>query len=280
MGSGSASIFESVFKSLKSENHSERKSSERKSRGDHQPVKQIITLQKKTMNDMLLETGVYVAALKPNTNTRNYVAIGDRILSINGVRLANKAYDEVVEIIRKVKQDFSLAILKSSDNIKAVNCVDSERSFADNKPMTAYETYIDDDPLAMSVDESYDGSDNRFEYDSLNRTANSPAKQSSKTDKKYQLERLSAESSVLSYNRASRITETPFYRHIDEEDGSHTDTFDCNSVRKPKSRTDRCNQHKMTSKRYERHEVIRRRHLQTPDKSPKEQFLGLSPCRN
>ena len=84
------------------------------------------------MNDLLLETGVYVAALKPNSEANECLDIGDRIISINGVKLSNKSLIETIQLIRELhakKDDFNLIVLKTSPiNLNDFNFEDMQPS--------------------------------------------------------------------------------------------------------------------------------------------------------
>jgi membrane-associated protease RseP (regulator of RpoE activity) len=92
----------------------------------------LISIHKTNMNDLLIETGVYVAALKPNTEANECLDIGDRIISINGIKLSNKSLIEIIHLIRELhakKEDFNLVVLKTSPiNLNDLNCDDSQPS--------------------------------------------------------------------------------------------------------------------------------------------------------
>ena len=92
----------------------------------------LISIHKTNMNDLLLETGVYVAALKPNSEANECLDIGDRIISINGIKLANKSLIEIIQLIRELhakKDDFNLIVLKTSPiNLNDLNFEDMNQS--------------------------------------------------------------------------------------------------------------------------------------------------------
>jgi hypothetical protein len=254
-----------------------------------QPTKQIVTLHKRSMNDLLLETGVYVAALKPTADTKSYVDIGDRILSINGVRLANKSYKEVVELIRQIKKNFSLAILKSSRNLKKIDLVaeNSDCSYVEDVPL-AHANCFDDDLFLMSNNGTYGDvdTDDRFDNDSL--MCNTKSRQHAPTapnysgNKKYfRNDHRSTHSSILSTSnnindRMGRKSTNSYNRNIDD-DTSNNDTFDLTTLSNVQENVRRVtrNQHKMTSARYERHDVIRQKHQQSDETDHRDLFLGL-----
>jgi hypothetical protein len=75
---------------------------------------QLITVHKNTMSDLMLETGAYVSALKPNSEANDCLDIGDRIISVNGYKLANKSYNEIVTLIKDQPDDFNLIVLKKT----------------------------------------------------------------------------------------------------------------------------------------------------------------------
>lgn len=75
---------------------------------------QLISVHKNTMSDLMIETGVYVSALKPNSEANDCLDIGDRIISVNGYKLANKSYNEIVTLIKDQPNDFNLIVLKKT----------------------------------------------------------------------------------------------------------------------------------------------------------------------
>ena len=85
----------------------------------------LVSIKKSSLNDLLLETGVYISATKQpidsskqtnktpggETNNKNVLSIGDRILSINGISLTNKTLYEIMELVNQCK-NFNLVIQK------------------------------------------------------------------------------------------------------------------------------------------------------------------------
>ncbi len=85
----------------------------------------LVSIKKSSLNDLLLETGVYISATKTQTVdgrcdanlSAAMLAIGDRILSINGVSLTNKNLYEVMELVDQCKS-FNLVIQKITSTVQ------------------------------------------------------------------------------------------------------------------------------------------------------------------
>ena len=101
-----------------------------------------ISIKKSSLNDLLLETGVYISATTKQINSisehssgsrshyQNMLAIGDRILSINGISLTNKNLYEIMDLVNQCKS-FNLVIQKitpASQNLIAKTIHDSASS--------------------------------------------------------------------------------------------------------------------------------------------------------
>lgn len=79
----------------------------------------LVSIKKSSLSDLLLETGVYISATKLGAESsrcdtydnKNVLAIGDRILSINGISLTNKNLYEVMDLVNQC-QNFNLVIQK------------------------------------------------------------------------------------------------------------------------------------------------------------------------
>lgn len=84
----------------------------------------LVSIKKSSLNDLLLETGVYISATKTqsvdrcenNENNGQMFTIGDRILSINGISLTNKNLYEVMELVNQCKS-FNLVIQKVTSQV-------------------------------------------------------------------------------------------------------------------------------------------------------------------
>ncbi len=98
----------------------------------------LVSIKKSSLNDLLLETGVYISATKTQTmdgrsdinQSTAMLAIGDRILSINGISLTNKNLYEVMELVDQCK-NFNLVIQKITSAVKLT------QSSSDNNNMSA-----------------------------------------------------------------------------------------------------------------------------------------------
>lgn len=103
-----------------------RNSSQRQTRQQHGDKNNFdcISIKKSSLNDLLLETGVYISASTKQVNSnisdgskgqaadsRNSLVIGDRILSINGISLTNKNLYEIMDLVNQCKS-FNLVIQK------------------------------------------------------------------------------------------------------------------------------------------------------------------------
>jgi hypothetical protein len=70
---------------------------------------ELVSINKSSISDLLLETGVYVSNIVKKKHAQ--LSVGDRILSINGHSLTNKTLYEIMDLIENVSQ-FKLVIRK------------------------------------------------------------------------------------------------------------------------------------------------------------------------
>ena len=76
---------------------------------------ELVSINKSSINDLLLETGVYVSNIVKKKHAQ--LSVGDRILSINGHSLTNKTLYEIMDLIENVSQ-FKLVIRKQPKKIQ------------------------------------------------------------------------------------------------------------------------------------------------------------------
>lgn len=89
--------------------------SARMSHDDANSRNNLLTIHKTTMDDLLLETGVYVSMLKPDSEANDCLDIGDRILSLNGKNLTNRTLNDTLALVRDLSdtcKDFNLVVVK------------------------------------------------------------------------------------------------------------------------------------------------------------------------
>ena len=134
-------------------------------RDDSANNRNLISISMDSISDLLLETGIFVAGLKNNNNNNNNnnkskqsqtsLSIGDRIVSINGVSLANKSLSNLSAKFFQNLSRFNLlvqkmAVQKSSSSLNLTSPSRANKNY--------FLTYEKDQPLSAHSSRAFSSS--------------------------------------------------------------------------------------------------------------------------
>lgn len=100
---------------------------EQKRRNSDEDTLDLISINKSSLNDLLLETGVYVSNIVRKNNAE--LSVGDRILSVNGHSLTNKTLYEIMDLVNHETNQFKLVVKKGAKS----RPISSKRSVSRNR---------------------------------------------------------------------------------------------------------------------------------------------------